>query len=73
MSKGDHVASRLKNLYLKITDLNLSNYKNKGIHVQEFIFFVRLKTDYFSKLDIVKIDDTKNFWKTIKPFFLTKI
>ena len=63
--------SRVKNLHLKNkTDLNWSNYKKQRNFCTNLL--LRTKIEYFSKLDIIKISDSEKFWKTIKPFFLTK-
>ena len=75
MSKPLHKAilmrSRMKNLYLKNkTDLNWSNYKTQRNFCTNLLR--KTKKEYFSKLDIIKISDSKKFWKTIKPFFSDK-
>ena len=63
--------SRMKNLYLKNkTDLNWSNYKTQRNFCTNLLR--KTKKEYFSKLDIIKISDSKKFWKTIKPFFSDK-
>ena len=69
LRKAIMMRSRMKNLYLKNkTDLNWSNYKT-----QRNFCTNKTKKEYFSKLDIIKISDSKKFWMTIKPFFLTKV
>ena len=63
--------SRMKNLYLKYkTDLNWSKWKK----TRNFCTNLRRKTkhEYFSKFDIIKINDSKKFWKTPKPSFSDK-
>ena len=67
------MCSRMKNLYLKNkTDLNWSNNKTQRNLCTNLLR--KNKKEYFSKLDIIKISDSKKFWKTIKPFFfLTKV
>ena len=63
--------SRIKNLYSKNkTDLNWSNYKAQRNFCTNLL--PKTKKEYFSKLDIIKINDCKKFWKTIKPFFSDK-
>ena len=59
--------SQIKNLYLK----NKTNFYTKQ---KDFCINFRHKTkkEYFSKLDIIKISDSKKFRKTIKPFFSDK-
>ena len=63
--------SRMKNLSLKNkTNLNWSNYKTQRNFCTNLLR--KTKKEYFSKLDIIKISDSKKFWKTIKPFFSDK-
>ena len=71
LRKAVVMRSRMKNLYLKNkTDLNWSNYKTQRNFCTNFLR--KTKKEYFSKLDIIKISDSKKFWKTIKPFFSDK-
>ena len=63
--------SRIKSLCLKNkTDLNWSNFKTQRDFCTNLLH--KTKKEYFSKLDIIKISDSKKFWKTIKPFFSDK-
>ena len=71
LRKAIMMRSRMKNLYLKNkTDLNWSNYKTQRNFCTNLLR--KTKKEYFSKLDIIKISDSKKFWKTIKPFFSDK-
>ena len=71
LRKAVVMRSRMKNLYLKNkTDLNWSNYKTQRNFCTNLLR--KTKKEYFSKLDIIKISDSKKFWKTIKPFFSDK-
>ena len=64
--------SRTKDLYLKNkTDLHWSNNKAQRNFCTNLLR--KTKKEYFSKLEIIKISDSKKFWKTINPFFLTKV
>ena len=68
LRKAIIIRSRMKNLYLKNkTDLNWSNYKKQ----RNFCTNLHRKTkkEYFSKLIIIKISDSKIFCKTIKLVF----
>ena len=63
--------SRMKNWYLKNKiDLNWSNYKKQRNFCKNL--FRKTKKEYFSKLDIIKISDSKIFPKTMKAFFSDK-
>ena len=68
LGKAIMMRSRMKNLHLKNkTDLNWGNYKtqrNFGTNLLR-----KTKKEYFPKLYIIKISDSKTFWKIIKPFF----
>ena len=67
LGKTIMMRSRMKNWYLKNKiDLNWSNYKKQRNFCTNL--FRKTKKEYFSKLDIVKISDSKIFWKTIKAF-----
>ena len=71
LRKAIMMRSRMKNLYLKNkTDLNWSNYKTQRNFCTNLLR--KTKKEYFSKLDIIKVSDSKKFWKTIKPFFSDK-
>ena len=63
--------SRLKNIYNK----KLS-YDNWDIYKKQRNFCVELlcktKQDYFNNIDIKNVNDRKNFWKMIKPYFSNK-
>ena len=63
--------SRMKNLYLKNkTDINWSNYKKEMNFCTNLLG--KAKKEHFSKLDIIKINHSRRFWKLIKPFFSDK-
>ena len=71
LRKAIMTRSRTKSLYLKNkTDLNWSNYKTQRNFCTNLLR--KAKKEYFSKLEIIKISDSKKFWKTIKPFFSDK-
>ena len=60
----------MKNLYLKNkTDFNQSNYKKERSFSTNLLR--KSKREYFSKLDIIKISDSKRFRKTKKPIFFS--
>ena len=66
MPKAIIMRYKIKNLSLKNkTDFNWSNYKKQSDFLANLH---KSKKEYFSKLDIIKIGDSKRFWKTIKPF-----
>ena len=71
LRKAIMMRSRMKNLYLKNkTDLNWSNYKKQRNFCANLLR--KTKKEYFSKLDIIKISDSKKFWEKTKPFFSDK-
>ena len=71
LRKAIMMRSIMKNSYLKNkTDLNRSNYKKQRNLCT--ILFRKTKKEYFLKFDIIKISDSKIFWKTIKHFFSDK-
>ena len=63
--------SRCKNVYLKNkTADNWENYRklrNECLKLTK-----KAKKDYFHNLNINDINDSKKFWKTVKPFFTSK-
>ena len=52
------------------------SYDNWDKFKKQKIFCVKplpkTKQDYFSNIDIKSVSDTKEFWKTIKPYFSNK-
>ena len=71
LRKAIMMRSRMKILYLKNkTGLNWSNYKNQRSFCTNLL--CKTEKEYCSKLDIIKISDSENFSKTIKPFFSDK-
>ena len=62
---------RLKSIYNK-----KRSYDNWDKYKKQIIFFVKTlrktKQDYFNKIDIKSVGDTKKFWKTIKRYFNNK-
>ena len=71
LRKAIMTRSKLRNKYnTQRTHENWQSYKKQRN------FCVKIhkiaKRDYFSSLDINKLNDNKRFWKTIKPFFSDK-
>ena len=63
--------SGTKNCHLKNkTDLNCSNYKKHRNFCTNLL--CKTKKEYFSKFGIIKISDSKIFWKTMKFLFYVK-
>ena len=63
--------SRLKNIYNKYRSYcNWDKYKKQRNFCVKFL--CKTKQDYFSNIDIKSVSDTKEIWKTIKPYFSNK-
>ena len=63
--------SRLKNTYLKtLNNQNRENYKKQRTFCRNLV--LKTKWEYFYNLNIKDLNDSKNFWKQIKPFFSDK-
>ena len=63
--------SRLKNTYFKTQNSkNRENYKKRRHFCRNLV--LKTKSEYFCNLNIKDLNDTRKFWKKIKPFFLDK-
>ena len=71
LSKAIMTRSRLRNKFLKNP-----NEMNKRTYNKQRNYCVNLlrkeKKNYFNNIDLKRITDNKQFWKTIKPFFSDK-
>ena len=73
---ADHMTKEIRKAIMKRTQL--ANKKNRTNNEEDRIIFNRhknyvkrlckkAKKEYYSSLDVKKLDDTKKFWKTFKP------
>ena len=71
LRKAIMTRSRLRNKYnYQHTAENWHNYKKQRNFCVNLL--KKAKKDHFSNIDVNKLNDNKNFWKTIKPFFTDK-
>ena len=71
LSKAIMNRSRLRNKYLKHpNNVNKSNYKKQRNYCVNLLR--KVKKEYYENLNLNKIMDNKEFWKTMKPFFTEK-
>ena len=71
LRKAIMVRSRLKNTYNKKRTFN--NWERYKIHRNYCVNLLRkLKKNYFQNLDVRKLTDSREFWKTIKSNFSNK-
>ena len=72
LSKEIMKRTRLRNKFLK--DQNKENKSRYSKQRNYCVSLIRkMKKDYYSTLDVKKVTDNKNFWKTIRPFLTDKI
>ena len=60
--------SRSNNVYMKTwSSKNSENYKKQRNFCKALL--KKTKSEYFCNLNIKNLENTKKFWKKIKPFF----
>ena len=63
--------SRARKMFLKLPDdINNANYKKQRNYCVNLLR--KEKKNYYKNLDVNKVIDNKQFWKTMKPFFSDK-
>ena len=71
LRKAIMLRSQLKNKFIKSqNNEDWSNYKKQRNFCTKFL--KKTKQNYFGELDMKHLNDSRNFWKRIKPFFSDK-